>query len=232
MLTSLADADLRETRHRPAARRAQALRLARLDARLRARRRRLLGAGSAALRAALRRRDFKLVTPGIRPAGSANATTRRASSRPRRRCANGADYLVIGRPITQAADPRRRRCAAINRIASGTARMKITIIGTGYVGLVTGTCLAEVGNDVLCLDVDARKIAIAQAGGVPIYEPGLEAMVRRNVEAGRLRFTTDVDAARRARHAAVHRRRHAAGRGRLGRPAVRARRGAQHRRAA
>ncbi len=72
--------------------------------------------------------------------------------------------------------------------------MKITMIGTGYVGLVTGTCFAEVGNDVLCLDVDARKIAVLNSGGVPIHEPGLEAMVRRNVAAGRLRFTTDVDA--------------------------------------
>ena len=69
------------------------------------------------------------------------------------------------------------------------------MIGTGYVGLVTGTCLAEVGNDVLCLDVDARKIAILNDGGVPIHEPGLEAMIRRNVEAGRLKFTTDVDLA-------------------------------------
>ena len=73
--------------------------------------------------------------------------------------------------------------------------MRITMIGTGYVGLVTGTCLAEVGNDVLCLDVDARKIDILESGGVPIHEPGLEPMIRRNVAAGRLRFTTDVDAA-------------------------------------
>jgi UDPglucose 6-dehydrogenase len=72
--------------------------------------------------------------------------------------------------------------------------VKITMIGTGYVGLVTGTCFAEVGNDVLCVDVDARKIAILNGGGVPIHEPGLEAMVRRNVAAGRLRFTTDIDA--------------------------------------
>ncbi len=70
--------------------------------------------------------------------------------------------------------------------------MKITMIGTGYVGLVTGTCLAEVGHDVLCLDVDPAKIATLQAGGIPIYEPGLESMVQRNVAAGRLRFTTDV----------------------------------------
>jgi len=73
--------------------------------------------------------------------------------------------------------------------------MKITMIGAGYVGLVTGTCLAEVGNDVLCLDVDARKIDVLASGGVPIHEPGLEPMIRRNVAAGRLRFTTDVDAA-------------------------------------
>ena len=73
--------------------------------------------------------------------------------------------------------------------------MKITITGTGYVGLVTGTCLAEVGNDVLCLDLDARKIDVLNAGGIPIYEPGLQDMVARNVAAGRLRFTTDVEAA-------------------------------------
>lgn len=70
--------------------------------------------------------------------------------------------------------------------------MKVTVIGTGYVGLVTGTCLAEVGNEVMCLDVDARKIDTLRAGGIPIYEPGLEDMVKRNVAAGRLFFTTDV----------------------------------------
>ncbi|RXZ43457.1 UDP-glucose dehydrogenase family protein [Crenobacter cavernae] len=70
--------------------------------------------------------------------------------------------------------------------------MNITVIGSGYVGLVTGTCLAEVGNHVCCLDVDPAKIATLQAGGIPIYEPGLDDMVRRNVAAGRLTFTTDV----------------------------------------
>jgi UDPglucose 6-dehydrogenase len=73
--------------------------------------------------------------------------------------------------------------------------MKITVIGTGYVGLVSGTCLADVGNDVLCLDLDAAKIRTLNEGGIPIYEPGLEAMVKKNVAAGRLRFTTDVEAA-------------------------------------
>jgi UDPglucose 6-dehydrogenase len=73
--------------------------------------------------------------------------------------------------------------------------VKITMIGAGYVGLVTGACFAEVGNDVLCLDVDPRRIAMLREGGVPIHEPGLEPMIRRNVEAGRLAFTTDLDAA-------------------------------------
>ncbi len=70
--------------------------------------------------------------------------------------------------------------------------MKLTVVGTGYVGLVTGACLAEVGNDVLCLDLDAAKIATLEAGGMPIYEPGLQDMVQRNVAAGRLSFTTEV----------------------------------------
>ena len=72
--------------------------------------------------------------------------------------------------------------------------MNITIIGTGYVGLVTGTCLADLGNHVLCLDVDPAKIALLQSGQVPIYEPGLSELVEANVEAGRLSFTTDVEA--------------------------------------
>jgi UDPglucose 6-dehydrogenase len=70
--------------------------------------------------------------------------------------------------------------------------MKISMVGTGYVGLVTGACLADAGNHVLCLDLDAAKIKILQDGGIPIHEPGLLELVRKNVTAGRLRFTTDV----------------------------------------
>ncbi len=70
--------------------------------------------------------------------------------------------------------------------------MKISVIGTGYVGLVTGTCLAESGNDVICMDIDGRKIDLLNSGVVPIYEPGLEELIKRNVSSGRLLFTTDI----------------------------------------
>jgi UDPglucose 6-dehydrogenase len=76
--------------------------------------------------------------------------------------------------------------------------MKVAVVGTGYVGLVVGACLAETGNDVVCADVDAAKIAALNAGTIPIYEPGLEPLVRRNEASGRLRFTTDVAEAVRA----------------------------------
>ena len=72
--------------------------------------------------------------------------------------------------------------------------MKVTIIGSGYVGLVTGACLAEQGNNVFCVDVDPKKIAILNSGGVPIYEPGLKEMIERNRSAGRLQFSTDIAA--------------------------------------
>jgi UDPglucose 6-dehydrogenase len=75
--------------------------------------------------------------------------------------------------------------------------MQITIVGTGYVGLVTGACLAQVGNNVLCLDTDAAKIETLNNGGIPIHEPGLEALVAANRKAGRLHFTTDVEQATR-----------------------------------
>jgi UDPglucose 6-dehydrogenase len=73
--------------------------------------------------------------------------------------------------------------------------MKVTVVGTGYVGLVSGACLADMGNDVLCLDVDARKIELLNQNRIPIYEPGLEEVVKRNVAAGRLHFTTDIERA-------------------------------------
>ncbi|MEO8165030.1 MAG: UDP-glucose 6-dehydrogenase, partial [Betaproteobacteria bacterium] len=79
--------------------------------------------------------------------------------------------------------------------------MKITIIGSGYVGLVSGACFADLGNDVVCVDVDENKIAQLRGGSIPIYEPGLQQLVKHNVAAGRMRFTTDIDES--VRHGAV-----------------------------
>src|SRR5574343_348788 len=70
--------------------------------------------------------------------------------------------------------------------------MKVTVVGAGYVGLVTGACLSDLGFRVLCLDQDPARIALLQSGGVPIYEPGLDAVIARNHREGRLQFTTDV----------------------------------------
>ena len=95
--------------------------------------------------------------------------------------------------------------------------MKIAVVGTGYVGLVTGTCLAETGNDVTCVDCDRKKIDLLNRGHIPIYEPGLAELVARNVAGGRLRFTTDLAVGGQEGPAGVSGRGHAAGRRRLGR---------------
>ena len=68
--------------------------------------------------------------------------------------------------------------------------MNLSVIGTGYVGLVTGTCFAEMGNKITCIDIDAAKVESMKAGKCPIYEPGLEPMMQRNFEEGRLKFST------------------------------------------
>ena len=73
--------------------------------------------------------------------------------------------------------------------------MNIAVVGTGYVGLVSGTCFAESGNEVICVDIDRSRIEMLNAGQIPIYEPGLEELVRRNVKEARLCFTTDVERA-------------------------------------
>ena len=73
--------------------------------------------------------------------------------------------------------------------------MDIVVVGTGYVGIVTGTCLAESGNRVICVDIDEEKIAMMEKGKVPIYEPHLESLLVRNLEAERISFTTDLEAA-------------------------------------
>ena len=98
-------------------------------------------------------------------------------------------------------------------------------------GLVTGACLADAGNHVVCVDVDAAKIERLKRGDVPIHEPGLEALIKRNAEAGRIEFTTDAAQGRGARTVPAHRRGHPARGGRLGGPALRARGGAHHRHA-
>src|SRR5690606_10521055 len=91
------------------------------------------------------------------------------------------------------ADPAERDAGVRRRAAGHRAgeAMRVSIFGTGYVGLVTGTCLAEVGHEVVCVDIDAGKVEGLNRGVVPIYEPGLSPLVEANRAAGRLRFTTD-----------------------------------------
>jgi UDPglucose 6-dehydrogenase len=81
--------------------------------------------------------------------------------------------------------------------------VKIAIVGTGYVGLVTGTCFSETGNEVTCVDCDREKIARLREGDVPIFEPGLAELISRNTKEGRLHFTTDLAAAARTRKRSV-----------------------------
>src|SRR3954467_10679577 len=73
--------------------------------------------------------------------------------------------------------------------------MNIAVVGTGYVGLVTGTCLSETGNNVICIDIDADKVAKLQSGQITIYEPGLDVLFQRNIKEGRLHFTTSLEEA-------------------------------------
>ena len=85
----------------------------------------------------------------------------------------------------------RRDCLVTDALFS-LLLMNITIVGSGYVGLVTGACFADVGHHVICIDNDQRKIAALQSGRIPIYEPGLQEIVQRNVSSHRLRFTRDI----------------------------------------
>ena len=112
--------------------------------------------------------------------------------------------------------------------AKPAAAMKVCVVGTGYVGLVAGTCFAESGNDVICVDNDAAKIEALRQGEVPIYEPGLEELIRRNVAEGRLSFTTDLADAGAAERRLLHRGRHARS-GRTARPIWRRARGVARR---
>ena len=107
--------------------------------------------------------------------------------------------------------------------------MRISVVGVGYVGLVSGACFAETGNTVVCMDIDMMKVERLQNGEIPIYEPQLEEIVKNNLAKGRLRFTTSIEEA--VAHGLIifHCGEHAPGRGRVRRPAIRADRGPRHR---
>src|SRR5215217_6887639 len=100
-------------------------------------------------------------------------------------------------PPAHARPPRRRRVTGGSSSRLQRRAMHVAVVGSGYVGLVAGACLAETGNDVVCADIDRGKVEQLSRGELPIYEPGLEPLVERNLAEGRLRFTTDVAAAAR-----------------------------------
>ena len=102
-------------------------------------------------------------------------------------------FHVVDTPLTRGRQrPPFFQCFQSEIQPNEVPTMKVTVIGTGYVGLVAGACLAETGNDVICADIDEGKIARLNGGEIPIYEPGLEPLIASNLESARLRFTTDV----------------------------------------